>query len=441
MKSIAVDAVVVSSERHRKEFKQDELRELEESIQRIGLLHPIVVRIEGDNFVLVAGERRLRALKNIYAMEGSVRFDNETLRANSIPYITLGELDPIAREEAELDENIKRTNLTWQERAAATGRLMKLRSAQAERSGDLPPTVAKLSQEVRGSSEGFHHDTTRKELLLADHLHDPEIAAAKSSDDAWKVLKKREEKAKNEELATRIGLTFTADLHKLHNADACEWMKESSAERFDVILTDPPYGMGADSFGDSGSTTATEHTYKDTREYFEKLMEVFCPQSFRLAKPQAHAYVFCDIDNFFDLRMWMTEAGWWVFRTPLIWHTSQGFRMPWPEHGPQRKYETILYAVKGKRPALYKAPDVLSIAKEFDQPHAAQKPVELFSELLRRSAHAGDAVFDPFCGSGTIFPAAHSLKCIATGIELNPASYGVSVKRLEGLKNQLELKV
>ena len=114
-------------------------------------------------------------------------------------------------------------------------------------------------------------------------------------------------------------------------------------------------------------------------------------------------------------------------------------RAPWPEHGPQRKYETILYAVKGKRPTLKLAPDVLDFPPDSNLGHAAQKPVALFEELLRRSVQPGNSVLDPFMGSGTIFAAAHVLKCRATGLELDQASYGIAVKRIEGLKAQQEL--
>jgi len=123
----------------------------------------------------------------------------------------------------------------------------------------------------------------------------------------------------------------------------------------------------------------------------------------------------------------------------LIWHKPSGMRAPWPEHGPQRKYETICYAVKGKRPVLKMAADLISFGADSNLGHAAQKPVALFEELLRRSCRPGDTVFDPFCGSGTIFAAAHELKCQATGIELDQASFGIAVKRVEMLKAQLEL--
>ena len=59
---------------------------------------------------------------------------------------------------------------------------------------------------------------------------------------------------------------------------------------------------------------------------------------------------------------------------------------------------------------------------------------------LRRSINPGDAVLDPFCGTGPIFPAAHELKCKATGIEIDAASYAIAYKRLEGLKTEPELE-
>jgi site-specific DNA-methyltransferase (adenine-specific) len=65
--------------------------------------------------------------------------------------------------------------------------------------------------------------------------------------------------------------------------------------------------------------------------------------------------------------------------------------------------------------------------------HGAQKPVELFRNLLARSCRPGDTVLDPFAGSGTIFPAAHDLKVLATGIEMEPQYYGMCVKRIEEL--------
>ncbi len=62
-------------------------------------------------------------------------------------------------------------------------------------------------------------------------------------------------------------------------------------------------------------------------------------------------------------------------------------------------------------------------------------------ELLRRSVKPGDRVLDTFGGTGTLIPAAHSLKCRATVIEQNPTYYGLCLERLKGLDAQQEMPV
>lgn len=58
---IPIRQVSVSPYQPRREFDEDSLRELAESIRSEGLLQPIVVRVRGDGFELIAGERRWRA--------------------------------------------------------------------------------------------------------------------------------------------------------------------------------------------------------------------------------------------------------------------------------------------------------------------------------------------------------------------------------------------
>ncbi|MDO5498660.1 MAG: ParB/RepB/Spo0J family partition protein [Propionibacteriaceae bacterium] len=61
---IAVDHVTPNPKQPRREFDEDELAELGESIQEVGLLQPIVVRPLPDHqFELVMGERRWRAFQ------------------------------------------------------------------------------------------------------------------------------------------------------------------------------------------------------------------------------------------------------------------------------------------------------------------------------------------------------------------------------------------
>jgi DNA modification methylase len=306
---------------------------------------------------------------------------------------------------------------------------------QAAKKGLPPPTNKDIADEVFGKETeyGSYTENVRKSVIVSKHLADPDVAKAKSVDDAFKVLKRKEETQRHTDYAAEIGKTFSAKVHTVLQGDCIEIMPTMPMEAFDVIITDPPYGIGADEYGDSGGRVAGGHEYDDSLETWAYLMRGFSVQSFRLAKPLAHLYVFCDIDNFVSLKKMMIEAGWRMFRTPIVCVNPTAMRTPWPEHGPQRKYQLIAYGVKGDRRVNHIAPDVVSYPSDENLGHAAQKPVALIEDLLKRSIHPGDTVFDPFCGSGPIFPAAHSLKCRATGIELKPSAYSVAVQRVEKL--------
>lgn len=428
-------SITVLSNRQRREFDPEALTDLANSISARGLLHPIVVRETPGGPVLVAGERRLRALETIWLLGDGITHNGAQIPPNHVPIVTLGELDPLEAEEAELDENLRRVDLSWQERSEALARLHKLRQAQAAKVGQTH-AIADTLREI----ETTDYAKDRQAILIADHLDNPLIAKAKNEKEAFKVLKREEERAKSEALAATVGATYNSSAHKLFHTDCLKWLGECPDNTFDVVLTDPPYGMNAQSFGDgAGRLANSEHHYDDSPEAWRNLMKSFCPEAYRVSKPQAHAYIFCDLDRFHELKTIMEAAGWYVFRTPLIVYKLGSGRVPLPEHGPRRQYELVLYAIKGNRPVTGIYPDVIPCKLEENLTHGANKPVELYVDLLKRSTRPGDTVLDAFAGSGTIFPAAHHCKLYATGLEMNAEYYGISVKRLNALDDQLEM--
>lgn len=432
----------IPENRQRREFDADFVGELCEGIGARGLLHAPVFREapEGSpaKYALVAGETRLKAIDMLWMTGGTLRFNNENIPEGHYPFVTLGQLTPLEAEEAELEENLRRKDLAWQEQAAALQRLHTLRTKQAEAAGKIH-TVADTTMELKGRTDGAYQNNIRKELIVAANLHNPEVAKAKNADEAFKILKKQETAQQNVALAAAVGKTYNSSVHTALNVNCLDWMREQSSEQFDVILTDPPYGMGAQDFGDAGGKLAnSEHHYDDSIESWRALMLEWCPQSFRLAKAQAHAYVFCDQANFPELKQMMQDAGWYVFRTMMIAHKPNSGRVPLPTMGPRRTYETLLYAIKGNKNVNTIAPDVISTTADANMTHGAQKPVALYVDLLKRSVRPGDSVLDTFSGSGTIFPACHELKLKATGIELNPEYFSMGYKRLKDLENAPE---
>jgi DNA modification methylase/ParB-like chromosome segregation protein Spo0J len=440
MHRVKVSELKIAPDRQRKEFEPNSIIELAESIEKLGLMHPVVVRQVDGQYTLVAGERRIRALQHMWLMGASVHVGGEYFEDGIIPCTDLAEMDAIDAFEAELDENIKRTTLTWQEKATATSQLYELRKLQAEKNQTPLPTVADIARELSPDPEhprGYleeGHRAAREEIIVAKHLDDPDVAKAPTRKEAMKVLKRKEASNRMTTLGELVGRTFNSSMHTCFNANCLDWMTDAKDDQFDIILTDPPYGMDAQDFGDSNGKTPGGHKYDDSLETWHPLMEAFAGLSYRISKPEAHCYIFCDIDNFHMLRSLMRDAGWETFRTPFIWVNPTGMRAPWPEHGPQRKWQAILYAMKGKRKVLSLKSDVLTYPSDTNEGHHAQKPVALFEDLLKRSARPGDNVLDPFCGSGTIFPACHNLRVKATGIELDKGFYGLAVKRLGALK-------
>lgn len=452
---LPASSIQISPDRQRQEFSPEALADLTNSIQAIGLLHPVVVRQsvdDPDTVILVAGERRMRAIISIYEMfDIPIRCAGQYIPINQIPCLSLGDLSPLEAEEAELDENIKRANLSWQEHAAALDRLHQFRIRQVAAAAaadtlagttgtfaDMPKrthTVADTANEVLGRADGGYGAAIRKELLVARHLDNPEVAKAKTVEDAYKVLRNQEDRKKNEALAATVGASLSSKSHTLLHGDSLVLLASADFDgKFDVICSDPMYGMDAHKFGDAaGRMTNIQHHYEDTYEAWLAFMRAFLPRSMGITKSQAHMYLFCDLDRFHELKRLCEEVGWYVFRTPLVYVKTGGGRVPLPEMGPRRCYELALYAVKGKKPVTHIYPDVIQAAADVNESHGAQKSVAVFQNLLQRSVGPGDQVLDPCAGTGTMALAAHALKCYATCIEQQAEYYGIACKRVQGL--------
>lgn len=89
----------------RKYFDEKKLDELAASIREKGVITPITVRIEGDNFILIAGERRIRASKlahldNIPAYVIEVTGEAEMMEVALIENIQRENLNPLEESEA-----------------------------------------------------------------------------------------------------------------------------------------------------------------------------------------------------------------------------------------------------------------------------------------------------------------------------------------------------
>ena len=136
----------------------------------------------------------------------------------------------------------------------------------------------------------------------------------------------------------------------------------------------------------------------------------------------------------------LTAAGF-TFRAQLSW-VKQHFVIGMADY--HHRFEPILYGwlpdgahyfIEDRR-----QDDVFEIDKpHVNDLHPTTKPVELIARMVRNSSREGELVYDPFCGSGSTLLAAHQLKRIGYGVEIDPGYLAVTLERLAmlGLKPKL----
>jgi len=165
IRRIALDRIRPGPFQPRSVFEPESLAELADSIRAQGVIQPIVVRPVGEDYEIIAGERRWRA-----AQQAGLE---------DIPVIVREVADEVAVALA-LIENIQRENLNPLEEAAALKRLVgefQLTHGEAAKAvGRSRSTVSnllrllELSEEVRGMVDDRHLEMGHARALLAlDH--------------------------------------------------------------------------------------------------------------------------------------------------------------------------------------------------------------------------------------------------------------------------------
>lgn len=136
LREIRIEKIVPNKYQPRREFTEDKIKELAESIKQNGLLQSITVRDMGNGFYeLIAGERRLRALKYL---------EYPTTKA-IVKELTNEQMATLA-----LIENIQREELTPIEEAYAYQELLSINNlTQDELAKSLGKTQATVANKLR----------------------------------------------------------------------------------------------------------------------------------------------------------------------------------------------------------------------------------------------------------------------------------------------------
>ena len=194
-----------------------------------------------------------------------------------------------------------------------------------------------------------------------------------------------------------------------------------------LMVSDPPYGVEYDpSWRNQAGAAATRRTGKvlnDDRADWREAWSLF---------PGDVAYVWHGALHATTVAESLVAAGF-AIRSQIIWAKERLVLSRGDYHW---QHEPCWYAVKKagkghwagdrKQTTLWQ---ISSRDQDADTVHGTQKPVECMRRPILNNSSPGQAVYEPFMGSGTTLIAAETTGRVCLGIELNPAYVDVAVER------------
>ncbi|WP_295195692.1 ParB/RepB/Spo0J family partition protein [Veillonella sp.] len=190
---IEVSKVIPNPNQPRKNFAEDDMDSLVESIRRIGVLQPIIVCKQGDTYQLVAGERRLRASQKV-----GLELIPALIKDYSSEEVT----------EIALVENLQRQNLDPIEEAFAYQRLMDtFKQTQDTIAGRLGRSRSYIANIVRllNLPEFVRNDLSAGEITVGQARPLLALSDESAQREVWTLIKEKELNARQiEALVKRV---------------------------------------------------------------------------------------------------------------------------------------------------------------------------------------------------------------------------------------------
>lgn len=368
---IPISAVVVEN---RQRIDYGDITELAQSIQELGTIEPIVLTPDGDSWRLVAGGRRFAAITSLGYTQ---LYHGATYKKDHPGFVCGEELSADVLAELELEENIRRKDMSWQEEILATARLHRMKVIRFGEQGkswgyrqtgrmlkcsvgqvQYTLSIAQLLQdkthpiwELPGITAAIGWMLEQKERELEKHL----VQQHREQSQIFSPLPSVEVPDDFEDLFTNTSVEVAAlrfdpkeearqrYLSNPHNPPdqfelywtsrqrarainlssrllygSCLDLMDSLAGKFDHIITDPPYAIDMANLDQANSGILNIDTIAHTHEVE--------PNKELLLRFLAKAYATLPVGGF--LVFWADYSMW---ETLCNWGNSVGFRVQkWP---------------------------------------------------------------------------------------------------------------
>jgi DNA modification methylase len=198
-----------------------------------------------------------------------------------------------------------------------------------------------------------------------------------------------------------------------------------------LMVTDPPYGVNYDpEWRNEAGVSATMRTGKvanDDRADWRAAWALFPGDVAYIWHAGVHARTVIE----------SLEATGFAVRSQIVWAKSRFVLGRGDYHW---QHEPCLYAVrKGATGHWQGARDQTTLwaigtgPEDLATVHGTQKPVECMRRPMLNNSAPGDAIYEPFCGSGTAIIAAETIGRVCLAMDIDPAYVDVTIQRWEAM--------
>jgi site-specific DNA-methyltransferase (adenine-specific) len=210
---------------------------------------------------------------------------------------------------------------------------------------------------------------------------------------------------------------MTLEINRIYCGDCLELMKKIPDKSIDLVLTDPPYGIGVSTLSNSNERwrhppkVVPEKIGWDTDRVIAAVplilqksnnQIIFGGNYYADLLPPSKCWIVWDKKNaggFAECELALTSYNKPIKKFSYLW---SGFRKQEPE----------------------------------ERNHPTQKPLKLMEWCLLKYSQPGDTILDPFLGSGTTAVACKRTGRNFIGIEKEPMYVEIALKRLEKVNNK-----
>ena len=248
-----------------------------------------------------------------------------------------------------------------------------------------------------------------------------------SINSAYQEIKKEEKKANFEAKKQLFEKEIKPENlnQKIIFGDSIKVLPTLEKQSFDLLLSDPPYGMDFKS-GWNNKEKIQNDKIVDTITLFEHVLK----ESIPLLKDDAHFYLFGNINFIADIRPIIEK--YLNLKNILIWDRKVIGMGNLKSYG--NSYDVIYFGynklwkdLNGTRDR-----DLLSYSRidPVKNIHPTEKPLDILEYLIKKSSNKNDKILEPFAGGGSTLLACKNLNRLATGIEIEEKYYNLIKNRI-----------